>query len=596
MKRFSFLLLAFCLFCVAGRAFDVNYKPSAESAIKMWGTDKSDTYDVAVYLNDPSLVGRNITGFTVPLTSSGVQNISGWLTKKLTLKKVGGVNGNYPDIVSQEADVADGVLSVTFAEPYTLTSDGVYVGYSFQVENASDAEGKKPVACYAGVNSDALWVHTRKTHFQWTSLSADAGCVSAINVQIEGALEPHALGVKQAFETYAAEGDSLYVDVLISNHGSSPVSSFTYQYSIAGGQPQEATFALSEPLPPLYMATRQVTLPMAPAPSRGEYQGQLAITHVDGVANGESNTCEFPLYVLSFKPHKTVVMEELTGTWCGWCPRGLACMEHMANDYPDSFLAIAYHSDDEMTTNAGDPVNSSQLPYCALDRSYRGDPGYPNILPLFQEMVKVRPIANISVEAALGGEKITCASTVTFARSLTKANYRVAYMLLADGLHSPTWYQSNSYSGLQERAEQDSYLQYFIDSPKVIPNMLYKDVMVFCKDIKGITGSVPADITGDTPLSHTFVINLSDVVDRVGNSLMQADATYRIAALLIDSTTGLIVNAAQCPVSGLTGVESVETSKPHEAQYYDLMGRRLTNPSKGSLYIKVENGKGQLMR
>ena len=41
--------------------------------------------------------------------------------------------------------------------------------------------------------------------------------------------------------------------------------------------------------------------------------------------------------------YKKVVAEELTGTWCGWCIRGIVTFEEMKAKYPDTFIAIAVH-------------------------------------------------------------------------------------------------------------------------------------------------------------------------------------------------------------------------------------------------------------
>ena len=43
-----------------------------------------------------------------------------------------------------------------------------------------------------------------------------------------------------------------------------------------------------------------------------------------------------------------MVVEEATGTWCGWCPRGAVNMEKMREKYPDEFIGIAVHNEDPM--------------------------------------------------------------------------------------------------------------------------------------------------------------------------------------------------------------------------------------------------------
>lgn len=590
MIRQALSILALGLCTLSATAFDFNYKQQTDGPLQRWGSGKADTYDVAVRVDAPALAGRRITGFTVPLAAN-VKNISGWLSTELVLKKSSGVTSNCPDIATQEAEVEDGILSVTFDEPYTLTAEGVYVGYSFQIETATDADSKKPVACYKGVDTDALWVHTRKSYFSWTPMSEDAGLVSAISISIEGELQPYALSICDVAEAYAAKGEPIVADVQIRNHGTEPVSSLAYRYTAAGSE-YEGTYTMPEPLPPLYNATVAVKLPLPAADVLGEYTASLALTSAEGNANAEAAPAEFPLYILSFKPHKRVVMEEATGTWCGWCPRGMASMEHLSHDFPDDFVAIAYHSDDEMTTSAQPPLNVSSLPNCIMDRTWEGDPGYPVALEQFQKLSSERPVANIDVIASLEDEKISCRSTTIFTKSMPKASYRVAYMLLADGLHNEKWIQSNSYHGLQDRVEQDSYLQRFVDAPGRIPDFVYADVMVYCKDTGGITSSLPKEITGDTPIEHVHAIPLSGVVTRTGASLMQEDADYRVAALLIDTSTGKVVNAAQCPVTGLNSVRAINAERVGtSAEYYSLQGVRLAEPPSSGIYIEVRGSR-----
>ena len=48
---------------------------------------------------------------------------------------------------------------------------------------------------------------------------------------------------------------------------------------------------------------------------------------ISGVVDGDaSNNCvSHTVSGQSFVPTKHVVIEEGTGTWCGWCPRGRCC-------------------------------------------------------------------------------------------------------------------------------------------------------------------------------------------------------------------------------------------------------------------------------
>ena len=40
---------------------------------------------------------------------------------------------------------------------------------------------------------------------------------------------------------------------------------------------------------------------------------------------------------------RNVVVEEFTGTGCGWCPRGLVGMEKLRQTFGDRFIGIGIH-------------------------------------------------------------------------------------------------------------------------------------------------------------------------------------------------------------------------------------------------------------
>jgi len=46
---------------------------------------------------------------------------------------------------------------------------------------------------------------------------------------------------------------------------------------------------------------------------------------------------------------KRVLIEEATGTWCGYCVRGIVKMEELENLYPETTALIAVHNGDPMT-------------------------------------------------------------------------------------------------------------------------------------------------------------------------------------------------------------------------------------------------------
>ena len=69
---------------------------------------------------------------------------------------------------------------------------------------------------------------------------------------------------------------------------------------------------------------------------------------------------------------KNVLVEELTGTWCQWCPRGVYYADSLCETY-DNIIFVAIHSSDPMSND--DYYNASGLlgaPSANIGRRYLG--------------------------------------------------------------------------------------------------------------------------------------------------------------------------------------------------------------------------------
>lgn len=108
----------------------------------------------------------------------------------------------------------------------------------------------------------------------------------------------------------------------------------------------------------------------------GDHTIQVYVKNVNGASdyNHENDSLSFKVRVVPWVPVKKVLCEECTGTWCGWCVRGICYMDYMAEKYHDSFIGVAIHNYDTMTVNElaialpnilGGPVS---YPTGAIDR------------------------------------------------------------------------------------------------------------------------------------------------------------------------------------------------------------------------------------
>lgn len=595
-KRLLTLLLGAALTVPSLWAFDFNFRGS-EADPTTWGSGKRDTYDVAVRLGAPILQGMKITEISVPLNAPSAEKTTIWLSSELKLKKVSGVKSNDPDLLSVDATVGDdGILRAVLPEPFTVPAGGLYVGYSFAVSAADQDADKAPVAVYQGENPDGLWVHSTRAYVNWEDLNAKTGYLSAINVKLDGELAPNCVGIINLADAYAKADEPLTLSLQVANHGTQPLSEFTYHYSLPGGE-GDGVYKFPEPIPPYFNTVHNVELTLPATAERGHYEASLSLSRAGEAVNVENSAVTFPLSVLQFVPKKVVVMEEYTSTSCGWCPRGTACIEHLTHDYPDQFIGVAWHRSDEMEMSSL-PASPGGLPAAYLDRGADMGAGYWEVYPTFSQMINKLPEANIEVSARLDGDNIVADSRTIFLDEKKNAGYCIAYLLIGDGICDSDWKQSNYYAGLsdaekQDYKDKDPYLAPYCDSlPHYISMYRFPSVVVYCKDPYGAPAPLPSDIAADTWIEHSTTIPMVDVVGRGGDNLIQEDASYRLVALLIDGTTRRILNAAVCPVQGLqSSIGTLSTEDTDAAAiYYNMQGQRVANPEAG-IYIKVQGGR-----
>jgi thiol-disulfide isomerase/thioredoxin len=69
---------------------------------------------------------------------------------------------------------------------------------------------------------------------------------------------------------------------------------------------------------------------------------------------------------------KKVVLEDFTGTWCGWCPEGTVVLEQLKATHGDNFFPVASHNGDALEVPDGAAIdaglNVTGYPNGAVDR------------------------------------------------------------------------------------------------------------------------------------------------------------------------------------------------------------------------------------
>lgn len=275
---------------------------------------------------------------------------------------------------------------------------------------------------------------------------------------------------------------------------------------------------------------------------------------------------------------RKIVMEEATGTWCGWCVYGIETIERLKNEYPGNFIAIGLHSDDAMDQIEGYSEITGKFdsyPNCLVNRTQMLSPYYPEIKPLIEDM-KDKGMARISVSASYANAEktsIKVLSETEFGFSeLERADYRVAYVVLED--HVGPYVQTNYFSGNTPSPDSEWMEEWMKKDAKV--KIEYFDVARgIYGGTNGIEGSVPETIQEGITYKHEYSFNLPRNVQNKDN--------ISIVALLIDNKMGEILNA--------DSYELGEGSNPNpqdEAKVFEFRYEGKTIENNGTVVINAE--------
>ncbi|MCR5239310.1 MAG: leucine-rich repeat protein [Prevotella sp.] len=351
-------------------------------------------------------------------------------------------------------------------------------------------------------------------------------------------------------KAYAALNGKVSVPVTLAGEGMEPVTSIGYTIT-TGSTTTEHQLELSDPV--TFMMSAEVLVPIDADASVGESNKVFKLTKVNGVAN-ECTTGNMQasgkLVTVAKKPKVVPVVEEATGTWCGWCARGIPGLALLNKIYRDDVITLAVHGGGN-----GDPMildnyqlDAFSYPSCTINRGEVVDPYYGSGSTAFGISREVEAVQRSYVPAGIevtadwadaNQTKISVKATTTFVENVSNANYRIGYVLAEDGLSgtTPAWYQSNYYAG---SSLKDDNLVNLTGGESKITNVVYNYIPVAAYEpFEGIEGSVPATITKDVAMEHAYTIDIA------GNDRIQDKQKLSVVALLIDKDTKKIVNAAK---------------------------------------------------
>lgn len=474
-----------------------------------------------------------------------------------------------------------------------------YAGFTVTVGSGANCQLMASGSDHAAANSNL---------FNGTPIESTYGPL-AMQLLVSGPrLQPSALAVTSPLRLTALAGSEAEWAFTVTMEGTKPVSTLSYEVSVDGQQLVQRELTLTQPLTELGQPlTLTTTLPLPATAS------QYALTTTVATIDGQSNTSGSPaaqatLLALDQAATKRTVMEEFTGTWCPNCVRGITGIELLRQEFGQSFIPIAVHSGDPMEVKdyATSPIKrraGSALPACSVDRLVDCDPYLGNNLferrfqtnDIIRQRLAETATADIDVtahwtDATCTAISVDVATTYRYS-SPQPPSHQLALVVVADSLcgDGKDWLQINGLAGDDTWGDD---LKEFTAGERNLA-MSYDHVAIAAAGIaNGLEASIAAPIVCSQPQHYGYTFDMSN------NKLVQDKARLSVVAMLIDTKSGVVLNAAQGGVTGsdLNGVVAPTANEPDaQRAIFDLAGRRVAQPSKESLVI-VRSTDGQVRK
>lgn len=273
----------------------------------------------------------------------------------------------------------------------------------------------------------------------------------------------------------------------------------------------------------------------------GEHTFTVQTTEINGKP-AESDAINSVSATVTVKPStyqfsRRIVCEEYTGTWCGFCPRGMVGLEMMREKYGEHFIPIAVHGYDPMQIeDEADSYDAfiemiSGAPSCKVNRQYGGDPYY-DIQSLFDLASNMPLDLAVDLECSWNEDATAIEAITTYlsGEGVENPKYNIVYTITESGItgYPQTNYYSEGLKGNLPGWEEKSDPTF-----DVVYNDVARAVIGGYYGLECRYESMEAMI----PYIHSISIPLPSNVTNPDN--------IKLIAQIVDTSSGRILNAAE---------------------------------------------------
>ena len=492
--------------------------------------------------------GDKVTKVRIGFGQSSNRNITVFITKDLD----GEPEYSQTALLTKSNDWNE----VTLSTPYEIDGSQFYIGYKLTTRSSSDyplgVDGvinTNPLADNLGINGE--WAHYGDQF--------GAVCIRAVitgenlteyDVVLRGSTIPEVVQLNTPFQA------SIY----LLNTGWATIKSANVACKVNGKDfaPSEVSLLPAEIAPGSF---GQIVVSGLECDTEGAgIPVELSLTELNGVAYTAQNPVSASLLCIEKAYARKVVVEEWTGNWCGFCPRGIVGMEYMAESYPDTFIGIAVHSASSIGQTSEPMYTKSYLqflnrycdgfPGCIVNRntSLVVDPLIDNLLYAYDIVTQNPAIAEVGLDAYYyddDPDNIHVDASSVFSLSSTAANYKLAFVITEDGVgpySQANYYAGGGYGPMGGWEDKGSRVSTYFDH-------VARDIMT----VWGINNSVPSAIEKGKKYVYSAALPTTNVGDIT---------KCHVVALLLNTSDGRIENAAKASLVHLSGISDASAEAP----------------------------------
>ena len=218
-------------------------------------------------------------------------------------------------------------------------------------------------------------------------------------------------------------------------------------------------------------------------------------------------------------PVNKVLMEDFTGTWCGYCPPVKLAIEQLRQLYPDNISVVATHQNDQFALPQEQQLTSALgpfgLPESRINRTTEWiDPYDSNLV---NDYISIQNSLAISIDSQIESNNLNV--IVRFVSSDAMTNHKLVVYITENGLI----------------ADQANYLNYddsshFYEMGNPIVDYIHNDVLVY--SFTNILGDNFDDTQPFDDITKTFSFDIS-------NSEIQIDSSNIVAFIVGPDNTAI---------------------------------------------------------